>query len=70
MPFRKLGMVRLKTAQGAEVGHRCYHSHCSTEVQENVQLLVEVNFQGTERICGVVGTGASNSGSGVESIGY
>ena len=49
-------MAVLETAQEAEVGHWCSYSH-RFQVQEAVQLLVEVTFQGTERICGVVETG-------------
>jgi hypothetical protein len=50
-------MAVLETAQEAEVGHsEVSYSH-RFQVQEDVQLLVEVTFQGTERICGVVETG-------------
>ena len=48
-------MAGLDTAREAEVGHWCNHSR-RFQVQDNVQLLVQVTFQGTERICGVVGT--------------
>ena len=44
------------TSQEAEVCQGCSHSH-RFQVQEEIQLLVKVTFQGKERICGVVGTG-------------
>jgi len=55
--FHKLSMAVLETAQEAEVGHWCSYSRRYRLQGPLGILLEEVIVQGTERICGVVGTG-------------